>query len=72
MCNVCMWLYANKHLVSKYSIHMNQVPVLCIDVSCISEYCVLITTPVLTRMWPAGRMQPSRNLFADLRLPEEF
>jgi len=51
---------------------MNQVPVLCIDVSCISEYCVLITTPVLTRMWPAGRMQPSRNLFADLRLPEEF
>jgi len=37
MFNVCMyvskWLFANKHLVSKFSIHRNQVPVLFTDVS---------------------------------------
>jgi len=64
-----MWLYANKHPVSEFSIHMNQVPVLCIDVG---EYCVLTTRPLLTRTWPGGRMRPSRNLFADIRLPEQF
>lgn len=65
-----MWLCANKHLVSKFLIHMNQVPVLCIDVSCVD--CVLITTPVLTSMWRAGHTWSSRKLFADLRLPEKF
>jgi len=45
---------------------MNQVPVLFVDVSCTGEYFVLIIMPVLTSM------RPSRKLFADLRLPEQF
>jgi len=67
-----MWWYANKHLVSKLSVHMNQISVLCIGVSCVDEYCVIITKPVLTSMWPAGRMRPSRKVFAALRLLEKF
>jgi len=51
---------------------MNQISLLCIDVSCVGEYCVLITTPVFTSMWPAGHMQPLGKVFADFRLPEQF
>jgi hypothetical protein len=39
-CLSCMWLYAQKHLVSKYAMQKHPSPVPYIDVSHVGEYCV--------------------------------